>query len=280
MPPSRDEDRVVLVTGASSGIGLATARLLARRGLRVFGTSRTPHADAAGEVEMLALDTGEEASVRACVDTVLERAGRLDILVNNAGGGIAGAVEEVSIAEAKAVFEVNLWGAVRMTQAVLPTMRARGGGQIIAMSSMAGLIGVPFRGAYTASKFALESMFEALRYELDPIGIRVVLIKPSGVATPAADRVPRAELGLEDYREAGRNLSARFDLEMRDGMPPEQVARTIVRVIDQRRPRLRYPVGAKVRVLGAAQTLLPERVFVAGMSRLVNRAGRSRRGHR
>lgn len=265
---------MALVTGASAGIGLTTARLLADDGLRVFGTSRTPEAHPDLGFELLPLGPSEPGSVHGCVEAVLHRAGRLDVLVNNIGGGIAGAFEEVSVAEAQAVFDANLWAAVQVTQAVLPTMRAQGRGHVIVMSSMAGLIGVPFRGAYNASKFALESMFEALHHELEPLNIRVSIVKPSEVATPAADRIPRAARTVPAYHPASRHLGARFDAAMRNGMPPEQVARAIVRIVNTPRPRLRYPVGAQVRLLGAAQRLIPQRILIPSMSRVFGRLGR------
>lgn len=268
------QERVALVTGALSGIGLATALMLARNGFRVFGTSRTPQAHRPVEVELLRLDPSNPSSVEACIQAILARAGNIDVLVNNIGGGIAGAVEEVSISEAQAVFDANLWSAFRVTQAVLPTMREQGHGHIIGMSSMAGLIGLPYRGVYNASKFALESIFEALRHELDPLNIRVSLVKPSGVATTAADRVPRAVRSLQDYQPAAQNLGARFDAAMRNGMPPDKVARTILRIVNTPTPRLRYPVGVQVRLLGAMQRLVPERLLIPAMGRIFARLGR------
>src|SRR5690606_35507590 len=159
--------KVVLITGASSGLGRATARLLAERGYRVFGTSRRPPADApTGGVEPLALDVCADASVAACVQTVLARAGRIDALINNAGYELGGALEEATLEEAQRQFETNFFGAVRMIRAVLPAMRRQGGGRIVNVSSLAGLAPVPFLGLYSASKFALEGYSEALRHEV------------------------------------------------------------------------------------------------------------------
>jgi NADP-dependent 3-hydroxy acid dehydrogenase YdfG len=150
------DQKVVVVTGASSGVGQATARLLSQRGYRVFGTSRNPvSAVPIPTVEMVALDVRDDDSVGACVNAITSQVGRLDVLVNNAGYELAGALEELSIEEAKAQFETNFFGVVRMVQAVLPHMRQQQGGQIINISSLAGLTPIPFMGIYSASKFAL-----------------------------------------------------------------------------------------------------------------------------
>jgi NAD(P)-dependent dehydrogenase (short-subunit alcohol dehydrogenase family) len=263
--------RVALVTGAATGIGRATAALLSSHGFHTFGTSRTPGQTSDPAVEMLPLEVGDQSLVRDCVGTVIDRTGRLDVLVNNVGGGIAGSVEETSLAEAQAVFEVNLWGAVRMTQAVLPTMRAQGGGRIIVMSFAADLVGLPFRGAYCASKFALESLFEALRFELVPTGIRVSIVKPGAVATPAADRVPRAATTLPAYRDARERATRMFDGAMRNGMPPERVARTVLRAATARRPRARYVVGPAGRSLYALQRIAPRPAVAAAVVHLLDR---------
>src|SRR5262245_2768766 len=154
--------KVVLITGASSGIGQRIARLLAQKDFTVFGASRNPRAaEPVPAVEVLPLDVRSDDSVKACVDTVLARAGRLDILVNNAGYMLGGAVEEITIEEAKAQFETNLFGTMRTVKAVLPTMRRQRSGTIINISSLAGLVpGPPFCGMYSASKFALEAYTE------------------------------------------------------------------------------------------------------------------------
>src|SRR5215510_322887 len=154
--------KVVLITGASSGIGLSIARLLAQKGLTVFGASRNPDAaEHVAAVEVLPLDVRSDESVKACVNTVLVRAGRLDILVNNAGYMLGGAVEEVTIEEAKAQFETNFFGTMRTVKAALPVMRQQRSGTIINISSLAGLVpGPPFFGMYSASKFALEAYTE------------------------------------------------------------------------------------------------------------------------
>jgi short-subunit dehydrogenase len=173
--------QTVLVTGASSGIGRATARLLAERGFTVFGTARKPSPPDEGAksgVTMVALDVRSDESVRACVEQVVAKAGRLDVLVNNAGYSLTGAAEETSVEEAKAQLETNFFGAVRMVNAVLPGMRKAEAGKIINISSLAGSTAIPYSGFYSASKFALEGYSESLWYEVRPFGISVSLVEP------------------------------------------------------------------------------------------------------
>src|SRR6266849_8630881 len=146
--------KVALVTGASSGFGQATAALLAAQGFLVFGTSRAPTPDSAGTYDMLPLDVGSETSVQACVQTILQRTGRIDLLVNNAGYAQGGALEENSLEDARAQFDTNVFGLLRMLKAVLPAMRQQGGGQIITVSSMLGIVAMPYLGLYASSKFA------------------------------------------------------------------------------------------------------------------------------
>src|SRR2546428_7222444 len=177
--------KVVLVTGASSGAGQATARLLAQHGYRVFGTSRKPAGvESAPGLEVLELDVRADDSVAACISTVTSRAGRVDVLVNNAGYELAGALEELSMDEARAQFETNFFGVVRMVKSVLPFMHRQKEGRIINVSSLSGLSPIPFMGMYSASKFALEGYTEALRQELKPFGIHVSLIEPAFLKTP------------------------------------------------------------------------------------------------
>jgi short-subunit dehydrogenase len=168
------DQNVVPITGASSGVGQAAARLLAQRGYKVFGTSRNPAtAESIPMVEMLPLDVRADASVHACVEAVSHRGGRLDVLVNNAGFELAGALEELSPPEAEAQFETNFFGVVRMINAVLPSMRQQKRGRIVNVGSLSGLSPIPFLGIYSASKFALEGYMEALRHEVKPFNIHV-----------------------------------------------------------------------------------------------------------
>jgi NAD(P)-dependent dehydrogenase (short-subunit alcohol dehydrogenase family) len=182
--------RVALVTGASSGFGQATTALLAKQGFQVFGTSRAPKPDSAGTYDMLPLDVGSETSVQACVQTILQRTGSIDLLVNNAGYAQGGALEENSLEDARAQFDTNVFGLLSMLKGVLPAMRQQGSGQIITISSVLGIVAMPYLGLYTSSKFALEGMIEALQYEVRPFQIRVSLVEPTFFRTKFVAQPP------------------------------------------------------------------------------------------
>jgi NAD(P)-dependent dehydrogenase (short-subunit alcohol dehydrogenase family) len=184
--------RVALVTGASSGIGQATADLLAANGFTVLGTSRTPSSGAARSYPLLPLDVRLDTSVDAAVQAVLDRVGRIDVLINNAGYAQSGAIEENSIADAQAQFETNVFGVMRMINAVVPLMREQGGGRIINISSVLGQVAFPYLGLYAAGKFALEGLTEALRDELRTFNIHVALIEPGFVKTNLAGNARRS----------------------------------------------------------------------------------------
>jgi NAD(P)-dependent dehydrogenase (short-subunit alcohol dehydrogenase family) len=174
------DQKVVLVTGASSGIGSATAEHLVNRGYRVFGTTRSPQKAATSSgVTLLPLDVTIEESVSRAVQAVLDAAGRIDVLVNNAGLGVFGAFEETSIEQAQALFDTNVFGIIRTTQAVLPHMRARRSGLIVNVSSVQGFIPAPYSAIYSSTKHALEGLSESLDHEVRQFGIRVVLVEPA-----------------------------------------------------------------------------------------------------
>lgn len=230
------EKKVVLVTGASSGIGQACAEMLAARGYLVYGASRRPPADG------IAMDVRDDTSVRRAVDHVLAREGRVDILVNNAGIAIAGAVEDTSIDEAQEQFEVNFFGVLRMCRAVLPAMRAQRAGYIVNIGSIAGLVAVPYQGLYSASKFALEGLSESLRMEVGRFGVRVVLIEPGDHRTGLTDH-RRRSAESEAYRDRFQRAARRMEADERSGPEPAAVARLLLRILKKARPRLRYATG-------------------------------------
>jgi len=256
---------VALVTGASSGIGEATARQLAAAGFRVFGGSRTAAAGHGTQVEHVALDVRDDASVRACVASVLREAGQIDVLVHNAGYLCAGAVEEIPVAEAKAQFETNYFGVARMTAAVLPGMRERRAGHIITISSLTGLAAVPFWGHYSASKFAVDGLMEALRYEIRPFGIVVTLVEPGSIKTPFY--TPPQQAGIDAYaRPRGRALAAIAELE-RKAPGPQMVARTVVSIASDPHPALRKKVTKQARQIMLLKRFTPAAAFEAGVRR-------------
>ena len=258
--------RVVLVTGASSGIGRATAEHLAARGWRVFGAQRRLPSAGAGPagVEMLIMDVDDDASVEHGVRKVHAAAGRLDAVVNNAGMAWMGAVEDTSVAEAKAQLETNFFGAFRVCRAVLPIMRAQRRGYIVNVSSLAGVLGLPFSGLYSASKFALEGMTESLRFEARRFGVEVVLIEPGDFRTqlPVARRETAGARSNDAYREALARFKAQQDKDEAGAPTPEPVARLVARILETEHPRLRYSVGMLgQRIVVPLKRLLPQRLF-------------------
>lgn len=256
-----NNNRIVLITGVSSGIGQAIALHLTQIGYTVFGTSRkTGDKETLSGVTMVSLDVNSDTSVQLCVDTVIQKAGRIDVLINNAGYVLAGALEEVTIEQAKAQFETNLFGVMRMVKAVLPVMRRQGGGQIINMSSLAGLVPVIFWGMYTASKFAIEGYTETLRHEIKPFGINVSLVEPGFIRTSITDNATHAADTIEDYTPCRiRGLQAIYDRE--DHAPaPSIVARCVQRILETDAPSLRYQVGVGAGFMALGRRLLPERI--------------------
>ncbi len=260
--------QVILVTGCSSGIGRATALEAAIRGHRVFASARNRNDLAELErrenLTAIALDVADPASVRAAVDGVLSRAGRIDAVVNNAGYAQYGAVEEVSPEEWRAVFDVNFFGLLDVTRAVLPAMREARRGTIVLMSSLGGRVSVPFASPYCASKHALEAVADALRIEIAPFGVRVVTIEPGPIDTRFADRA-RSIVGPlisrpGPYRAFYVNAERAMEGDFRLGhLPPEAVARIVVDAIESSRPRARYKVTWLARTLIPLKRVLPDR---------------------
>jgi short-subunit dehydrogenase len=252
--------RVVLITGASSGFGRTTASLLAGRGFRVFGTSRRPASADGDGFEMLPLDVDADESAEACVRTVIQRAGRLDVLVNSAGYVLAGGIEETSVAEAKAQFETNFFGAVRMVNAVLPLMRGQKSGQIINIGSLAATLPVPFEGFYAATKAALVAYSEVLRSEVKAFNIKVSIVEPGFFKTNLANASRRGDRPIEDYREMRKRALSRLVEHIEGGDDPKLVAETIVGIIQSNSPRLRYPIGKEKRYV-RLRAIVPGSMF-------------------
>jgi NAD(P)-dependent dehydrogenase (short-subunit alcohol dehydrogenase family) len=256
------ERPVALVTGASSGIGFATASLLAARGYRTFGTSRHPDESPAPKgVQMLQLDVSSDASVRSAVADVVGRAGPIDVLVNNAGFGLFGAVEETSLEEARAQFETTFWGAVRLIEQVLPSMRERRSGRIINVSSVLGFMPVPFQAFYVASKHALEGYSEVLSLEVRPFGIFVCLIEPSFIRTGFFNNRVEAKAPLEIYRSKRARVSPMLRERTDAGSDPDVVAGVILKAVSASEPAVRYPVGFNGAMLQATRSFVPAFVF-------------------
>jgi NAD(P)-dependent dehydrogenase (short-subunit alcohol dehydrogenase family) len=264
---------IALITGSSSGIGLATSLYLARRGYTVWATMR--NLEKASElrkiieaerlpIELAQLDVCDDSSVKEAVAQILQKSGRIDVLVNNAGYGLRGAIEEVSLDEWKRQFETNFYGVIRVTQAVLPQMRAQRSGAIVNISSVLGRMAIPFSGPYTASKFALEGLTETLRYELAPWNIKVVLIEPGFIATNFQQNAQLAQAAQSQdspYALFKQASGRRVQRNIYRAAPPERVAETIYRAITHPRPKLRYAVGRDARLVLPLRRFLPEGLF-------------------
>jgi NAD(P)-dependent dehydrogenase (short-subunit alcohol dehydrogenase family) len=257
--------KVVLVTGASAGIGAATARELAAHGFRVFGTSRSPQAlpPGAPAIEWLALDVRDEAQVKAAVAELLARAGRLDALVCNAGFGIFGSVEEVSIADAQAQLDTNFFGVLRCLRAALPHLRAQAGGRVVLVGSLAGRAPIPFQAHYSASKAAVDALASALHNELYAHGVRVVLVEPGDIRTGFNETVDFSCADGSPYGERIARCREVVERSLDEAPPPEWVARAVRRALSARRPRFRYAVGREAPLVALGRRLLPDRLALS-----------------
>jgi NAD(P)-dependent dehydrogenase (short-subunit alcohol dehydrogenase family) len=261
--------KIALVTGGSSGIGEATALALAETGYTVYAgarrVERMAHLKEHG-IRPLALDVTDEESMQSVVSQILAEEGRIDVLVNNAGYGSYGALEDVPLSEARSQFEVNVFGAARLTQLVLPTMREQRSGTIVNITSMGGKIYTPLGSWYHATKFALEAISDCLRMELKPFGINVVVIEPGGIQTEwggiAAEKV-RAVSGTGPYAAQGNAVADSLSSEStrRRSSPPELIGKTIARAVTARRPRTRYAVGYGAKPMIFLHEILPNRWF-------------------
>lgn len=256
--------KIVLVTGASSGIGKRCCEHLAGLGMTVYGTSRSLQVSDAGKFRTFKMDVTDDASVLDGVAQIQQRHGRLDVVINCAGYGIAGAVEETSPQEAMAQFDTNFFGTHRVCRAVLPLMRQQKSGVIINISSLAGLLAVPFQAFYSASKFAMEGMTEALRMEVRPYGIRVALIEPGDFKSEfPANRVNTADSTRSDvYRDALDRCVGVMREEEKNGKEPDAIARLAEKIIKDPAPRLRYTAGPMGERIGPAlKSILPYKLY-------------------
>jgi NAD(P)-dependent dehydrogenase (short-subunit alcohol dehydrogenase family) len=258
--------KVALVTGASSGIGEATAERLAAAGYRVFGTSRRATAAGQRSFEMLALDVTSDQSVEAAVQEVIRRAGRIDVLVNNAGFGVApGGSEESSIEQAQSLFDTNFFGIVRMTRAVVPQMRRQGSGRIINIGSVLGFLPMPYGALYAATKHAIEGYSESLDHELRTRGIRVSVVEPAYTKTPFDANFLEPDAKLEEYREARATVNKRVKALMATAEPPRVVADVVLRAVGAAHPKARYTAGGLAGRLRFLRTYLPAGMMDAGI---------------
>jgi NAD(P)-dependent dehydrogenase (short-subunit alcohol dehydrogenase family) len=281
--------RAVLVTGCSSGIGKATAALLARSGWSVYASAR--HSGALSDLEalgcrQLSLDVTDEDSMRAAVEVVEGEHGAVGVLVDNAGYSLSGALETVPLADARRQFETNVFGPIRLAQLALPAMRAQGWGKVVIIGSMGGRLTFPGGGWYHATKYALEALGDAMRFEVAGFGVDVVVVEPgfirsgfSEVAAATMERPATAAGGDDPYGQFTTGLIAstrgvydRGPLARLAGTP-DDVAAVVLEAITAARPKARYPVTASARLLLAARTLLPDRAWDAFLARQFVRPG-------
>lgn len=273
MDKGSGEGRVILITGASTGFGRATAERLANAGWTVFGTSRRAPAPeelpkerpAAGTVTMVKLDVRAEEQARACVAGVVARTGRIDALLNNAGYSLCGAVEENTMDEVIGLFQTNFFGYVRMIREVLPILRQQGGGKIINVGSLAGIVGVPFHTHYSATKFAIEGLSEGLRLEARRFGVHVSLIEPSDFKTEGTEARVYPGAPVEAYRAVRERAVKIMIRSEQSGPGPEAFAALVERILKTAKPRLRYRVGGDAQWVPLAKTLLPVWAYEAAV---------------
>lgn len=271
---------VVLVTGASSGLGKAIANKLYKMGYRVYGTTRKPIENYdeilpaseknPGFLRMLQLDVCSEASAKKTVDIILKEEGRIDILINNAGFGIAGSVEDTSIEEAYSQLDTNFFGMLRMSRAVLPSMRKNKKGLIINTSSVAGLLSIPYQSMYSASKYAIEAVTEAMRIELKPFGIKVSMVEPGDTHTGFTDKRKYVEASKEDspYRDKFLKSIKKMEHDELSGPGPEKVVNAVIRIINSKNPPIRITVGFPYKLVAILKRILPSRFVEFVLSKI------------
>jgi NAD(P)-dependent dehydrogenase (short-subunit alcohol dehydrogenase family) len=253
---------VALVTGASSGIGKAAALALADAGFQVVGTSRnTSRVTPPHGVTFLDLDVASDESVTTVVQQVIQRFGRLDVLVNNAGTGAAGAAEESSVAQTQRIFNVNVFGVIRMTKAVLPHMRAQGRGRIINISSVLGLVPGPYMAAYAATKHAVEGYSESVDHEVREHGVRVLLVEPAYTKTGFDANAVQADAPLPIYAQQRQVFDRVLASAMEGGDEPATVAKVIVTAATDPTPKLRYTAGPRAGRVSTLRRIVPARAF-------------------
>ena len=262
--------QTVLITGATSGIGLYIANHLHKNGFKVYGTSRKPESHKSSvPFELLELDITSETSILNCVDTLLSTTQVLDVLINNAGMSICGSVEETTIEQAQSQFDTNFWGSVKVTKAVLPIMREHHSGKIITIGSLAGLIGVPFQSYYAASKHSLEGFFKSLRYEVKSFNIKVSIIEPGFFKTNLHQSFVYAEPKLLEYDTIRNNALQVLEKSIEDADLPVPVAKVGLKILKSKNPGYSYRVGHDARILPVLQFLF-YRLFESGTLRKFN----------
>lgn len=256
--------KVVLITGGSSGIGKAIGEYLHEKGFTVYGTSRNPskYVDAV-PFKLLALDVTKEETIMEAVHSILEQEGRLDVLVNNAGVGITGPIEETPTEEIRNAFETNFYGPLSVIKAVMPAMRKQGHGHILNITSIAGYMGLPYRGIYSATKGALELITEAYRMETKQFGIQMTNVAPGDFATNIAQgRYHAPVIEGSPYEKAYGDTLAMMNEHVDGGSDPNIMAQKVYRIIETPTPKIHYKVGAFLQKFSIVlKRILPDKVY-------------------
>ena len=272
-PPDNQGALVAVVTGSSSGIGLATSLALARNGYLTYATMRNLAKRDSFEsivdkqqlpVRVVRLDVTDENSIKSAIESILSEAGRIDLLVNNAGYVLTGAFEDIGINEIKALYETNVFGVIRVTQAVLPIMRKQGSGRIINISSGAGRIGYPGGSAYVSSKFALEGLSESMVYEIEQFGIRTVLVEPGFVRTKIGENMAISKKTQDPnspYSQMMQMMSSNQERMLENGSDADLVASVVAEAATSKEPNLRYLAGKDVQQMMAAKKSMSDEEF-------------------
>lgn len=255
--------KVVFITGGSSGIGKAVGEYLLEKGFTVVGTSRNPQRISGSKFPLVAMDVKDRESIQTAVQTVLGKKGRIDILINNAGAGITGAIEEVPYEEILNNFETNVFGPIEVIKAVLPSMRIQKDGLIINVTSIAGYMGLPFRGIYSSSKSALEILTESLRMELKPFHIEVTNVAPGDFATNiASGRYHAPVVANSPYKEVYGMSLQMMDEHVDSGGDPREMGKAIFKIIQTSKPKVRYKVGQPLQKFSLLlKKILPSRMY-------------------
>jgi len=258
--------KIAIVTGASSGIGEATAELLASSGFTVYGTSRRGARPGQNSFKMISLDVNSEESVEAAINEVIKLEGRIDLLVNNAGFGVApGGAEESSIEQAKTIFDTNFFGIVRTTRAVVPYMRKQGEGRIINIGSVLGFLPAPYMALYAATKHAVEGYSESLDHELRLRGIRVSVIEPAYTNTQFDANTQQVDSKIPEYDVERAALNKLVKIAVEGGDDPKVVAKVVLKAANASRPRLRYTAGKSACSLSFFRRFAPEALMDVGI---------------
>jgi NAD(P)-dependent dehydrogenase (short-subunit alcohol dehydrogenase family) len=275
------DQKVAVVTGSSSGIGLQSALMLARNGYITYATMRSPDKDTSIKaavqneglpIRVVQLDVTDDISVKNAIDHIISEVGRIDLLVNNAGFGLFGALEDLAMEEIKSQFETSFFGPIRVTQAVLPTMRKQRSGRIINISSVFGFSGYPAYPAYVSTKFAVEGLSESISYELEPFGIKVILVEPGFIKTNFANAVvvaKKAQDSASPYSEMMQKTIARFTELAKNASDPELVANIILEAATNPSPRLRYLAGKDVETWAANKKNMDELEYYNMMKSII-----------